>query len=245
MIRSKVQTQVCQTCGRIDTEAIVAHPEAPACTSCGALCVFGPKACSQCSAAASDCRVLSYVGCPKCRPESQLRGTVRKGPAARFLAQAALRLESETAKVAVTQPIFGAAGAAPRGVMPEDYHCVAHIVEEPGGIRNLTECEVPTEVYNKARYEDLISRYPNLSPGVGEHLECLEPFLDVSIAAGFSYGVEKAHILVMEGSLLGHLVGRSGSTFEKDRTQAIVEFAPLKNESHVRQFLGSSNWVRK
>ena len=73
-------------------------------------------------------------------------------------------------------------------------HPVFHIVEEPGGIRHLTECEVPTETYNKARAADMKARHPNTSPGVLEHLEALEPFLDTSIVAGFSYGINKASV---------------------------------------------------
>ena len=88
------------------------------------------------------------------------------------------------------------------------HHPVFHIVEEPGGIRHLTDCEVPTEEYNAARSADLAAKYPNLSPGLLEHLEALEPFLDTSIVAGFSYGVEKAFTIVQQGSLLGHNVRR-------------------------------------
>ena len=68
------------------------------------------------------------------------------------------------------------------------------------------DCEVPTQEYNDARAADLAARHPNTSPGVLEHLDALEPFLDTSILAGFSYGVNKASIVVTEGSLLGHLV---------------------------------------
>ena len=88
---------------------------------------------------------------------------------------------------------------------------VFHIVEEPGGIRHLTECEVPTEEFNAARTADIAARYPNLSPGVLEHLDALEPFLNTSIVAGFSYGVNKADLVVMKGELLGHVVSRQGS----------------------------------
>ena len=55
-------------------------------------------------------------------------------------------------------------------------HPVFHIIEEPGGIRHLTECEVPTEEYNTARLADLARRHPGLSPGVLEHLGALEQF---------------------------------------------------------------------
>ena len=37
-----------------------------------------------------------------------------------------------------------------------------------------------------------------MSPGVLEHLEALEPFLDTSIMAGVSYGVDKANMIVQE-----------------------------------------------
>ena len=124
-------------------------------------------------------------------------------------------------------------------------HPVFHIIEEPGGIRHLTECEVPTETYNTARAADLAVKYPKASKAVLEHLEALEPFLDTSILAGFSYGINKAYIAVTKGSLLGHQVDRNGSSHEGERTQAIQEFAPLKDVTQVRQFVGSTNWVRR
>ena len=77
-----------------------------------------------------------------------------------------------------------------------------------------------------------------------EHAVSLEAFLDTSIVAGFSYGVDKAQVAVTSGKLLGHVVGRTGASAESDRVQAIVEFAPLKEPSHVRQFVGCTNWIR-
>ena len=82
-------------------------------------------------------------------------------------------------------------------------------------------------------------------PRVLEHLEALEPFLDTSILAGFSYGINKASVAVQEGSLLGHHVGRNGSSHEPDKTEAIRKFAPLKDVTQIRQFVGSTNWVRR
>ena len=122
---------------------------------------------------------------------------------------------------------------------------VFHIIEEPGGIKRLTEIEVPTEEYNTARAADMAARHPKCSAGLLEHLNALEPFLDTSVLAGFSYGVGKAFIAVIEGSLLGHKVNREGSHHEKERTEAIAKFPPLLNESMIRQFVGSTNWVRR
>ena len=110
-------------------------------------------------------------------------------------------------------PVPAARASKPQKLNVKD-NPVYHIVEEPGGIRYLTECEVPTEEYNSARAADMAARHPNTSPGLLEHLEALEPFLDTSILAGFSFGVNKASVVVTEGSLLGHHVSREGSSHE-------------------------------
>ena len=113
-------------------------------------------------------------------------------------------------------------------------HPVCHIVEQPGGIEFMTDCEVPTEEYYDRLAEDLRKRHPKAASWVLEHAVSLEAFLDTSIVAGFSYGVDKAQVAVTSGKLLGHVVCRTGASAESDRVQAIVEFAPLKEPSHVR-----------
>ena len=123
-------------------------------------------------------------------------------------------------------------------------HPVFHIVEEPGAIDHMADCEVPTEEYYDALKRDMASRHPKASKFMLEHLSCLEVFLDTSIVAGFSFGIAKAQIAVTEGNLLGHRVKRSGISHGPEKTQAIRDFAPLKEPSHVRQFLGSTNWIR-
>jgi len=124
-------------------------------------------------------------------------------------------------------------------------HPVFHIIEEPGGIQHLADCEVPTEEYYTALAADMRARHPDVSAGLLEHLEAVEPFLDISIAAGFSYGISKAFVAVQEGTLLGHRVSRSGSHHEPEMTDAITQFAPLFDQTQVRQFVGSTNWVRR
>ncbi len=69
-----------------------------------------------------------------------------------------------------------------------------------------------------------------------DHLVSLEAFLDVSIRAGFSYGVDKAKVLVASGPLLGRIVGRDGTS---------RDFAPLRTKQQVQQFAGSTNWLRQ
>ena len=40
-------------------------------------------------------------------------------------------------------------------------------------------------------------------------------------------------------------MSREGASHHPDKTQAIEEFAPLKDVQQVRQFVGSTNWVRR
>ena len=40
------------------------------------------------------------------------------------------------------------------------------------------------------------------------------------------------------------MVSRTGARADDERTSAINEFAPLKDQTQVRQFVGSTNWVR-
>ena len=219
-----IQTRVCQCCGNIDTDAWLVDEKLAKCRGCGNTLVGFITDCKQCGATEEECCVLSYAGCDQCKPERLLKGKVRKGPAAQVLASAAVT--QDDGKKSTEHPVF-------------------HIVEEPGGIKYLTECEVPTEEYNDARVADLIARHPKLSAGVAEHIAALEPFLDVSILAGFSYGVSKAHVFAIEAVLLGHKVNREGSAHDEEKTQAIVDFAPLKDATQVRQFIGCTNWVRR
>ena len=44
--------------------------------------------------------------------------------------------------------------------------------------------------------------------------------------------------------MLGHLIGRSGSSPDPERAQAVRDFPPLREKLHVQQFLGSANWLR-
>lgn len=47
-----------------------------------------------------------------------------------------------------------------------------------------------------------------------------------------------------QGKLLGNLVGRTGSSPDPERCQAVVGFPPLKEKAHIQQFLGCGNWLR-
>ena len=120
---------------------------------------------------------------------------------------------------------------------------MCHIVEEPGRIDKIVDVLCPSEYYYEELRKHLSSKHPKACPHVLDHLLPLEAFLDRSIVSGFSYGIEKAHLLVMTGQLLGHFVGRSGSEADGSRAQAIMDFAPLREKLHIQQFLGSTNWL--
>ena len=65
------------------------------------------------------------------------------------------------------------------------------------------------------------------------------------VVAGLSYGCSKAVVLVTKRNLMGHSVDKNGMSCDPEQTKSIVEFAPLKDKSHVHMFLGSANWVRR
>ncbi len=78
-----------------------------------------------------------------------------------------------------------------------------------------------------------------------DHLVSLETFPDVSIMAGFSFGAEKAKIMVAQGNFLGRVVSREGVAAGEERAQAVRDFAPLHTKVRAQQFPGSTNWLRQ
>ena len=88
---------------------------------------------------------------------------------------------------------------------------VYHIVEEKGGIDRMNAIDIPPEDYYDALRADMKSRHPKADKFVMDHAMSLEAFLDKAIAAGFSFGIEKAQVLVIRRKLLGHWVAREGA----------------------------------
>ena len=130
------------------------------------------------------------------------------------------------------------------GVIDTVKYPVAHIVEEVGGIVWMNEGEVPTEEYYEAFDFFLRDEFPGACAHVREHMVSLIAFLRNSIVSGFSFGVDKAQVLIIAGKLLGRMVTRTGAGLDPERSQAVMEFAPLKELLHVQQFLGCTNWLR-
>lgn len=104
--------------------------------------------------------------------------------------------------------------------------------------------ETPTDLYYQCLRRSLENRFSQADKHLLDHLVSLEAFLDKSIIFGFSYGVAKAELIKTGGKLLGHVVGRDGSSPDPERTQAVRDFAPLREKLHVQQFLGCANWLR-
>ncbi|CAJ1448521.1 unnamed protein product [Effrenium voratum] len=120
---------------------------------------------------------------------------------------------------------------------------VYHIVEVPGEIERMGEM-TPTDSYYEQLHGHLRKKYPKADPHLLDHLSALEAFLDKSIVFGFSYGLSKAEIAVMQGKLLGHHLSRGGVKADPERSQAVRDFPPLREKLHIQQFLGCGNWLR-
>ncbi len=120
---------------------------------------------------------------------------------------------------------------------------VYHIVEQPGSIERMVEVEIPPEAYYEALRADMGERHSKVPWHVLDNMESLDAFLDVSIMAEFSYGAEKAKIMVAQGNLLGRVASREGVAADEERARAVRDFAPLRTKVHVQQFAGSTNWL--
>ena len=53
-------------------------------------------------------------------------------------------------------------------------HRAFHIVEEPGGIERMSDCECPTEEYYDLLTQDRWRRFPKADKSVHEHLDALD-----------------------------------------------------------------------
>ncbi|CAK8988949.1 unnamed protein product [Durusdinium trenchii] len=80
---------------------------------------------------------------------------------------------------------------------------VFHIVETPGALDLMAE-ESPTDEYYHLLRDDMEKRYPEASIHLLDHLEALESFLDRSIIAGMTFGIDKASVAVVEGENISH-----------------------------------------
>jgi len=121
---------------------------------------------------------------------------------------------------------------------------IHHIVEEVGTMDQIVEVDSPSEGYYTAYRRYLEKKHPEVSVHFMDHMISTAVFLDRSIVSGFSFGVSKAQVAVTEGKLLGNIVSRSGMRPDPERVQAVKDFPPLKEKTHVMQFLGCTNWLR-
>ena len=145
-------------------------------------------------------------------------------------------------KGSATSGLKGSAAARDSSAADTASNPSYHIVES-WDIEKMME-EPPTDYYYDRLSEDLRKRHPQADSHLIDHLVSLEAFLDKSILFGFSFGINKAEVAVAEGKLLGHKIGRSGSSPDEERCQAVVDFPPLREKLHIQQFLGCANWLR-
>jgi hypothetical protein len=119
-------TTLCDRCGRTDTLAEILTDSSERCGTCNAGFVKREPDCRHCGA--KDSSTVSYTGCADCKPEKLMQGTMPAKPSKTVLS-AALRFQQMKGKPGTDTIV----------------HPVHHIVEEPGGIEHLVDCECPSE----------------------------------------------------------------------------------------------------
>ncbi len=124
--------------------------------------------------------------------------------AGKFLSKSALAFVALCAGLGASDRLLNeprSGGTSPAvGAVSAMEHPVFRIVEEPGGIEKMVDCECLAACH-EALSRDMQRRRQNASEAMLEHLAALEPFFDTSILAGFSFGVgEKPKLLSRRAS---------------------------------------------
>ena len=212
-----VGSSVCDSCGLLDTVFVERSVEKQdLCEGCGATSVRS-VACSKCGAVGT-ARWESYQGCSRCGGKGGGTSRALRSVGALCLVTSLALSTCVSAVNTITNPVL-------------------HIVEEPGAVDQLAE-SAPSDAYYDALDASLRKRHPKADPLLLDHLVSLEAFLDKSILAGFSFGVDKASVAVQEDKLLSHYVSRSGVRADGQAVQGVRDFAPLHEKLHIQQFLG-------
>jgi hypothetical protein len=123
---------------------------------------------------------------------------------------------------------------------------VAHIILQEDDLDCLFEVEMPSEEYYQERAAARRQDYPTADVHLLEHLDAIEPLLDLAILSGFSFGAAKAELAATSVKYLGDRVGRVELESLDLHTLAIREFpTPIPGLPELRRFFGVVNWCRK
>ena len=186
LVPAATQTRSCLLCGFVDTDAFV--NDLTMCDVCGTLLPAGPMACRRCDAGPDDVVVRLYAGCAECKgkvhsvhanceevnhgadePETLEAefSAAQEGPGSSELPWG-VEMGKDTIGATCDGPGLT---SGPQGVERQDprQHACFHIVEEPGGIRQMTDCEVPPAEYYIELLKDMVRRHPKACRHVLEH----------------------------------------------------------------------------
>ena len=88
------------------------------------------------------------------------------------------------------------------------------------------------------------ARHPKVQAFVIEHLVSAEAFLDCSIFTGFSFGAAKMKILQTVIKFVGEWISRAGRMPNEENILIIKKWPSIDSETHLRQFLGTLQYVK-
>lgn len=83
------------------------------------------------------------------------------------------------------------------------------------------------------------------APTFEEHLRRLETVLQAITSSGLTLKNEKCHFAYTELKFLGHVVSHAGVLPDPEKTTAIANFPPPKDQKAVRRFLGLCAYYRR
>ena len=120
---------------------------------------------------------------------------------------------------------------------------VKHLWEDADEVAKIFE-EIPTDHYYAELGKWFAKQFPDVSPGLVEHLVSVERVLDIAICAGISFKLSKLCLAFARVMLLGERVGREGREPDERKVDQIQDWPSIDTFRQLQEFLGTTNFVR-
>ena len=91
-------------------------------------------------------------------------------------------------------------------------------------------------------YQDELTTY---SKDENDHFLHLEKVFTRALKYGISLNLRKCNFCVIEGKLIGHLVGKHGVRIDPKRVEAIDKIQKPKSVKGIQSFFGQINFLRR
>ena len=112
---------------------------------------------------------------------------------------------------------------------------LAHVWRDEDEVQIIQEVDMPPAEYYQILSEWRRKKHPKADPFLLDHLDVLEPFLDLCIISGFSLGAAKSCDKIAQHRIqfLGEIVGRDGREATDHHLKTVREFKLVEDLSLI------------